>query len=137
MEGANKSVFVDIGDFILSNSMSVGRPYILKIKGCIHDGWLVFKNIKDDLIDRNYLYYILKSNKLNSIINNKANGAIVKNLKIEIVENLKIQIPPLDKQQKIIKQIEKIENEINILENEIKSLDKEKENILNKYLNKK
>jgi type I restriction enzyme S subunit len=26
------------GDFILSNSMSFGRPYILGIDGCIHDG---------------------------------------------------------------------------------------------------
>ena len=38
--GADKSRFVKKGDFILSNSMSFGRPYILEIDGCIHDGWL-------------------------------------------------------------------------------------------------
>lgn len=32
-EGAEKSRFVHKGDFILSNSMSFGRPYILKIDG--------------------------------------------------------------------------------------------------------
>ena len=40
-EGLKKTRFVHKGDFILSNSMSFGRPYILAIDGCIHDGWLV------------------------------------------------------------------------------------------------
>ena len=29
----------DAEHFLLSNSMSFGRPYILNIDGCIHDGW--------------------------------------------------------------------------------------------------
>ncbi len=40
-EGVKKSRLVHRGDFILSNSMSFGRPYILDVDGCIHDGWLV------------------------------------------------------------------------------------------------
>ena len=39
--GVSKSRMVHAGDFLLTNSMSFGRPYILKIDGCIHDGWLV------------------------------------------------------------------------------------------------
>ena len=35
LEGAEKSRAVKEGDFILSNSMSFGRPYIMKISGCI------------------------------------------------------------------------------------------------------
>jgi type I restriction enzyme S subunit len=38
-EGAEKSRYVKKGDFILSNSMSFGKPYIMKSNGCIHDGW--------------------------------------------------------------------------------------------------
>ena len=38
-EGIKKSRMVYKGDFILSNSMSFGKPYILGIDGCIHDGW--------------------------------------------------------------------------------------------------
>src|SRR5690606_8965445 len=34
---------VSSGDLILSNSMSFGRPYILKIKTCIHDGWIAIR----------------------------------------------------------------------------------------------
>ena len=37
-EGVSRSRTVHAGDFILSNSMSFGRPYILNIDGCIHDG---------------------------------------------------------------------------------------------------
>ena len=45
-EGAEKSRFLHSGDFILSNSMSFGRPYILKIDGCIHDGWIAMSNFE-------------------------------------------------------------------------------------------
>lgn len=38
-EGAEKSRRVKKGDFILSNSMSFGHPYILNIDGCVHDGY--------------------------------------------------------------------------------------------------
>ena len=59
-EGKKHSRFVHAGDFLLTNSMSFGRPYILKIDGCIHDGWLVFANIKEYLL-QDYLYYALSS----------------------------------------------------------------------------
>lgn len=37
-EGLDKTREVHKGDFLLSNSMSFGRPYILKIDGAVHDG---------------------------------------------------------------------------------------------------
>ena len=45
-EGAKKSRFVKEGDFVLSNSMSFGRPYILQTRGCIHDGWLAISDFE-------------------------------------------------------------------------------------------
>lgn len=56
LEGLKKSRFVHKGDFILSNSMSFGRPYILKVDGCIHDGWLVIHDDKEVFI-KDYLHY--------------------------------------------------------------------------------
>ena len=44
-EGADKSRILQKGDFIMSNSMSYGRPYILGIKGAVHDGWAIMTNI--------------------------------------------------------------------------------------------
>ena len=43
-EGVSKSREVFAGDLLLSNSMSFGRPYILQVNGCIHDGWLLIRD---------------------------------------------------------------------------------------------
>ena len=53
--GLAKSRYVKEGDFLLSNSMSFGRPYILRTSGCIHDGWLVLSNYEKSF-DMNFLY---------------------------------------------------------------------------------
>lgn len=55
--GVSKSRMVHAGDFLLTNSMSFGRPYILKVDGCIHDGWLVISQSKE-VFDQDYLYWI-------------------------------------------------------------------------------
>ena len=47
-EGLKKSRLVTEGDFIMSNSMSFGRPYIVKTKGAIHDGWLLMREKLDN-----------------------------------------------------------------------------------------
>ena len=59
-EGIKKSRYVRPGDFLLSNSMSFGKPYILKISGCIHDGWLVLRD-EECLFDKRFLYFYLSS----------------------------------------------------------------------------
>ena len=56
-DGAKKSRFVKEGDFILSNSMSFGRPYIMKIQGCIHDGWLSISHF-DNYFISDFLYLL-------------------------------------------------------------------------------
>ena len=59
-EGVSRSRLVNPGDFLLSNSMSFGRPYIMATTGCIHDGWLVLSNNKK-LLNQDYLYFVLGS----------------------------------------------------------------------------
>ena len=58
--GVSHSRYVKENDFLLSNSMSFGRPYILKTTGCIHDGWLVLSKYQESFI-ADYLYYLLSS----------------------------------------------------------------------------
>jgi len=105
-EGAKRSRMVFEDDFLLSNSMSFGRPYIMKTKGCIHDGWLVIR--KNDKIDNNYLYYILSSSSLFQQFTKLAKGSTVKNLNIEAVKQATIQFPPLSEQQAIVSKIEEL-----------------------------
>ncbi len=110
-EGANQSRMIKVGDFILSNSMSFGRPYISKIDGCIHDGWLLLsdfdKNLKPD-----YLYEILSSQIVQSQFQAKAAGGVVSNLNTERVKSVKIPLPPLDIQQKIVKECEAVDKQM-------------------------
>lgn len=99
-EGVKKSRVVKEGDFLLTNSMSFGRPYILKTSGCIHDGWLVLSP-KSDNIHTDYFYYYLGSQEIKNKFAGKAAGAVVKNLNKDIVKCLEIPLPPLDEQKRI------------------------------------
>ena len=76
--GLSKTRYVHSGDFLLTNSMSFGRPYILKTDGCIHDGWLVIGNIKT-VFSQDYLYYALSSGFVYTTLSLLAAGSTVKN----------------------------------------------------------
>ena len=99
-EGMKKSRYVQPGDFLLSNSMSFGRPYILKIDGCIHDGWLVLRD-KDNLFDKKFLYYCLSAPATYQKFKSLAVGGVVNNLNSEIVRNVNVPLPSLKEQQQI------------------------------------
>ena len=106
-EGVNKSRFVKAGDFLLSNSMSFGRPYILKIDGCIHDGWLVLRD-KNACFDKHFLYYNLSSPVTYKKFKSMAVGGVVNNLNTEMVKNLYIAFPPLEEQRRIASLLDKV-----------------------------
>jgi type I restriction enzyme S subunit len=99
-EGLKKTRMVREGDFLLTNSMSFGRPYILKTSGCIHDGWLVLSP-KDDRVFPDFFYYLLGSESLFNEFSKRAAGAVVKNLNTSIVKGVQIPLPPLPEQKRI------------------------------------
>ncbi|HNU15506.1 MAG TPA: N-6 DNA methylase, partial [Chitinophagaceae bacterium] len=104
-EGLKKSRLVEPGDFILSNSMSFGRPYIVNITGAIHDGWLVFKQLKNNL-NKDYIFRILSSDYVKNQFLKSATGGVVKNLNIDLVKKVQIPLPPLSIQEEIVAEIE-------------------------------
>ncbi|CYQ36069.1 type I site-specific deoxyribonuclease chain S [Streptococcus pneumoniae] len=103
--GLNKTRFVKKGTFLLTNSMSFGRPYILNVDGAIHDGWLAISNYENSL-NKDYLFYILSSNVVYSQFLSLISGAVVKNLNSDKVASILIPLPPLSEQQRIIEAIE-------------------------------
>ncbi|MFM5711553.1 MAG: restriction endonuclease subunit S [Aeromonas veronii] len=105
-EGVKNSREVKEGDFLLTNSMSFGRPYILKTSGCIHDGWLVLSP-RTEKIHKDYFYYYLGSKEIKSTLASKAAGAVVKNLNKDIVKELEIPLPPLEEQKRIAEIMDK------------------------------
>lgn len=106
-EGLKKSRAVHIGDFVLSNSMSFGRPYILKINGAVHDGWLIISDY-DQVFNKDFLYYLLLSSFVKKQFSIAATGSTVKNLNRERVANTIGVIPPLEEQKRIVAKIEKL-----------------------------
>lgn len=101
-EGLAKSRYVKSGDFLLTNSMSFGRPYILKTDGCIHDGWLVIGDIKN-VFDQEYLYYSLSSSYMYNTLAVLAGGSTVDNLNSDLVKSLLFPIPPINEQKSMAK----------------------------------
>jgi type I restriction enzyme S subunit len=106
-EGVKRSRMVHSGDLLLSNSMSFGRPYIMKTSGCIHDGWLVLSN-KSGMYETNYLYYFLGSSEAYRQFDLRAAGSTVRNLNIDLVRSVQVPIPPLPEQARIVENIEEL-----------------------------
>ena len=113
--GLSKSRYVKCGDFLLTNSMSFGRPYILKIDGCIHDGWLVIGDI-ENVFNQDYLYYALSSGFMYKAFSEVAAGSTVKNLKSDTVRSVFFPVPPYDEQVRIANYIENLFTAISLIE---------------------
>ena len=120
--GANRSVMVFPDDFLLSNSMSFGRPYILKVKGCIHDGWLRLYDFQEKA-DKDFLFYLLSTQNVQSQYIEAASGSGVQNLNKDVVGEVKVVLPSLTEQQAIAQVL-------SAMDEEIESLEVEKEKML-------
>ncbi|UCZ55558.1 DUF559 domain-containing protein [Desulfurispirillum indicum] len=105
-EGLTKTRMVYPGDFLLTNSMSFGRPYITQIEGCIHDGWLRISPPAS--VDKDYLYHLLSSSFIRRMFEAAAAGAVVLNLNSDKVRELPIPLPPLPEQHRIVARIDQL-----------------------------
>lgn len=114
--GAAKSRRVMPGDFVLSNSMSFGRPYISKIEGYIHDGWLAISEFEDSYV-ADYLYYLLRSAPLQDEFKRRAGAGTVQNLNADIVRSVEIPLPPRETQERIVALLDRFDallNDLNV-----------------------
>ena len=106
-EGVSKSRLIHKGDFLLTNSMSFGRPYISNIDGCVHDGWLVISPLKN-CYNTDFLYYLLSSRFAYTQFCGKVSGAVVQNLNSDKVANAIFPLPSIAEQQRIVVKIEQV-----------------------------
>jgi len=99
-EGLSKTRKVHPGDLILSNSMSFGRPYIMAINGCIHDGWLAIRDTQKRF-DLKFLCTLLGSDSMLNQYKAMAAGSTVNNLNKELVGSTTVSFPKMEEQVKI------------------------------------
>lgn len=88
-EGLSKTVLLNKGSLILSNSATPGLPRFLELDACIHDGWLYFSDIKR--LTQEYLYFFFL-NIRNDLVA-QGNGSVFTNLKTDIVKAQKAIVP--------------------------------------------
>lgn len=120
--GVAMSRVVNPGDLILSNSMSFGRPYILQISGCIHDGWLVIQNYQDTF-EPEYLLYALGSEFVKKQYIAMAAGSSVQNLNKEKVSDVVLWAPQKTEQKQILQALSDIDS---LIDNTEKLIEKKK-----------
>ena len=130
-EGVKHSREVKVGDLILSNSMSFGRPYIMAINGCIHDGWLLIRNDKD-MFDLEYLLQLFSSNYMYQQYQSLASGGVVNNLNSELVQSTTALIPAKLEQQKIGMLFKQVDNLITLHQRKLEKLKNIKKSLLEK-----
>ena len=116
-EGLSKTREVHPGDLILSNSMSFGRPYIMAINGCIHDGWLLLRNDKN-LYDLQFLCHLLGSENMLHQYKSFAAGSTVNNLNKDLVGNTTVSFPKKTEQSKLGAFLDSLDNLITLHQRE-------------------
>ena len=112
-EGLPKTREVHPGDLILSNSMSFGKPYIMGIDGCIHDGWLLIRNTYG-VFDLTFLCHLLGTPQMLSQYRSLAAGSTVNNLNKELVGNIYVTIPSITEQRVLGAYLEQLDNLITL-----------------------
>lgn len=134
-EWVKRSRMVYPWDFILSNSMSFWKPFIMKTTWCIHDWWLVLRTDKN-IIDDNLLYLLLGSDLMYLKFSNASSWTTVKNLSIDKVKNIPIPLPPLPTQKLIVQKLDlsfqNINKQIDLIKKNLSSLEELNKSVLEK-----
>ena len=130
-EGLPYTREVHIGDLILSNSMSFGKPYILSINGCIHDGWLLIRN-KKDVFDLEFLQEVLSSDQMLKQYKALAAGGVVNNLNSALVQSTEIAFPSKIEQKKLGQFFKSLDTLITLHQRKLDKLKEVKKSLLQK-----
>ena len=104
-EGAGLSRPMQRGSLVLAISGSYGVPAFLAVDACIHDGFIGFRNVSNEL-SLEYLFYVLLWRKpyFDSVV--KDSG--LKNLTTDHLKRMPVPLPLLSDQQRIVAKLEQL-----------------------------
>lgn len=118
--GLKKTRLLPEGSLIFANcGVSLGFARILKIQGCIHDGWLAFQNIDEERVNKIFLLKAL--NSVTQFFRDTAPDGTQPNLNTAIMKEFKLIIPPMIEQLKF--------------EQIVYSINEQKEKLINQLFN--
>lgn len=120
-EGLSKTRQVQPGDLILSNSMSFGKPYIMGINGCIHDGWLLIRDTQNRF-DLKFLCHMLGTDQMLNQYRMFAAGSTVNNLNKELVGNTTVSLPSVGEQRVIGEYLESVDDLITLQQRKLSDI---------------
>ena len=109
-EGVAKSRLVKPNDLIMSICATVGKPIILNIDACIHDGFILFDDLNNSKIITDYLYYLLQ--KKEEEFKGMGQTGTQANLNTNIVGSTLIAIPTIKEQKKIASILSTVDEQI-------------------------
>lgn len=117
----NSSVkMLEPGTLLYSIFASIGAVSILKIPATTNQAIAGLK-IKDDSLDRDFLYHYLKSRE--SISKSSGRGAAQNNINLTILRNMQVTLPSIEIQRSIVRNLEMISNQVTIAESHLMDLD--------------
>ena len=108
------------GTLLYSIFASIGAVSILKIPATTNQAIAGLK-IKDDSLDRDFLYHYLKSRE--SISKSSGRGAAQNNINLTILRNMQVTLPSIEIQRSIVRNLEMISNQVTIAESHLMDLD--------------
>ena len=125
--GIKKSRFVPYGNLIMSICATIGKPIITKMDVCIHDGFVVFEKLQEDIT---FIYFLLTNIEVNW--QKYGQPGIQVNLNTDIVSNESVLLPCLEEQEKIANFLTAIDRKIETLSRQIKQTEQFKKGLLQK-----
>ena len=131
-EGLSKTRFISKGSLIFANcGVSLGFARILNFDGCIHDGWLAFMNINENVLNK---IFMLKSlNVCTTYFRHLAPDGTQPNLNTSIMKSFKQIIPPSSMQETFAEKVEAIERQRALVQQSIEEMQTMFDYTMDKY----
>ena len=116
----------------MSICATVGKPIILKMEACIHDGFILFDNLDRSRVNINYLYYLLQ--KKEEGFKSMGQTGTQANLNTNLVGSTLIALPKIQEQEKMELILSEVDEKIEEYENKKQKLEELKKGLMQQLL---
>lgn len=125
-------------DLVFSRVGRVGSCFLVtrEERGWIISGQLLRIRLKAIDIDYTYIYYALRSERVQSYINGASVGSTRESINTTILENLRLLLPTLQEQQKIAKILSTLDEKMAVIDEQLAQTQELKKGLMQHLLTK-